>query len=320
MKLSPFYAKAVPFCEASGKQLDEVTLPEAVRPTFHKRGGFSDSGFYYKGAGILYCGHLSDRILPGMLQIGENHCPYQKYQVIYPLLYGKFGIFAFRHQPVFRDYEGGCGPKEKNIVWMQLRFQYSAIEGEVEALSTPIKEHFIYRYRLRKIHGGYRDTVRLLEYVLTEGFNCPWDKNIWGDICAYGYVRDLADWFISEEDCHKLGTAYAFLNSILAVDQHLYFYLVRCLTGWECLEKAYIPFIAAFIVRKTCPDFMTGYDLEDLTSTGYQLLLEQLYNGKACCHLESECVGEEVRTLYRREIPNKVGAMKVLLKYRQRRV
>ena len=111
MKLSPFYAKAVPFCEASGKQLDEVTLPEAVRPTFHKRGGFSDSGFYYKGAGILYCGHLSDRILPGMLQIGENNCPYQKYQVIYPLLYGKFGIFAFRHQPVFRDYEGGCGPK-----------------------------------------------------------------------------------------------------------------------------------------------------------------------------------------------------------------
>ena len=110
MKFVPFYTKTVPVYSETGRQLDEILLPEAIRPGFQRRGGFSDSGVYYKGAGILYGGHLANELRPGLLQMGENRCLYQKYQVLYPRLYGKYGIFTFRHQPVFSDYEGGCGP------------------------------------------------------------------------------------------------------------------------------------------------------------------------------------------------------------------
>lgn len=164
MRITSYATKTLPFYSAEGKQLAEMILPEAIRPGFQRRGGFSDSGLYYKGAGILYAGHLSDRLLPGMVKTGETSCAYQKYQVIYPALYGRYGIFAFRHQPVFRDLEGGCGPKEENLLWMQRHFARSAIEGEIEVLPTPVEGHHIYVYRLKELKGSYRDTVHLLKY------------------------------------------------------------------------------------------------------------------------------------------------------------
>lgn len=317
MRPVPFYAKAVPFYDPEGRQIGETALPEAIRPSFQRRGGFSDSGFYYKGAGIFYAGHLADRLLPGMVKTGETSCVYQKYQVIYPALYGRYGIFTFRHQPVFRDFEGGCGPKERNLVGMQKRFFYSAIDGEIEVLPTLDRDHHIYRYRLKERQGSYRDTARLLEYVLTENFNCPWDKNIWGDLYAYGYIRDLADWFVSEKGHHKLGTAYAFLSSIYAADRYLYFYLAKTLTGWEQLEPAYIPFLAARVVQKFRPDCMEEYDLEELSAELYGQLLNALYDGRACCHLEDEISGERFRGTFKEAIPGKTQAMGQLLRWRK---
>jgi len=318
MKFAPFYTKTVPLCSAEGEQFDEVALPEAVRPCFQRRGAFSDSGLYYKGAGILYSGHLADRLLPGMLQTGESPCPYQKYRVIYPALYGRYGIFAFRHQPVFRDLEGGCGPKERNLLWMQKRFLFSAIDGEIDVLPTPLEDHHIYVYRLKEPEGSYRDTLRLLEYVLTEGFNCPWDKNVWADICAYGYVRDLADWFLSKEDRHRLGTAYAFLNSVFAADRYLYSYLAKELTGWEQLEPAYLPFAAASVVRRSCPDFLPDYDPDDLSVDSYGRLLHLLYDGVACCHLEDEGDERGFREEQKKSIPGRMDVVEKLMRYRQR--
>ena len=316
MKPAPFYTKVVPFYDREGRKMGEIALPEAIRPSFQRRGGFSDSGLYYKGAGILYAGHLADRLLPGMVKTGETPCLYQKYQVIYPALYGRYGIFAFRHQPVFQDFEGGCGPKEENLIWMQKHFARTAIEGEVRVLPTPVEGHRIYVYRLKELEGSYRDTLHLLKYALTENFNCPWDKNIWGDIYAYGYVRDLADWFVSGEACHKLGTAYAFLRSILGADRYLYFYLVRNLTGWEQLEPSYLVYIAACTVRKFCPRCMEGYDLDNFTPELYAALLDLLYDGRACCHLEEEACGHGVRERYWREITGRVEAMRALLRWR----
>lgn len=316
MKPVPFYTKAVPFYDLKGCQIGETVLPEPIRPSFHRRGGFSDSGLYYKGAGILYAGHLTDRLLPGMVKTGETACVYQKYQVIYPSFYGRYGIFAFRHQPVFRDFEGGCGPKEQNLLWMQQHFYYSAIEGEVEVLPTADKNHQIYVYRLKEREGSYRDTIRLLEYVLTEDFSCPWDKNIWGDLYAYGHIRDLADWFVSGDGRHKLGTVYAFLSSVYAADRYLYFYLAKDLTGWEQLEPAYIPFLAARVVQRFCPDCMAEYDLGELDAKLYERLLHALYDGRACCHLEDEGTGDRFREKFKETIPGKVKAMEQLLKWR----
>lgn len=318
MKFVPFYTKTIPVYSETGRLLDEIALPEAIRPGFQRRGGFSDSGVYYKGAGILYGGHLANALHPGLLQTGENRCPYQKYQVLYPHLYGRYGIFTFRHQPVFSDHEGGCGPKENNLLRMQRLFQFSAIDGEIAVLGTPLPGHAIYAYRLKEQSGSYRDTARLLEYVLTEDFNCPWDKSVWNDISGYGWVRDLADWFLSKEARHKLGTAYAFLSAILAADRYLYFFLAKALTGWEQLEPAYLPFVAARIVERFCPGCLAEYDPETLSAGQYEFLLNLLYDGKACCHLEDEAAAPGFREECKKLIPGRVQAMETLLMLQER--
>ena len=58
-----------------------------------------------------------------------------------------------------------------------------------------------------------------------------WDKNLWADIMCYGYVRDLADWFVSDESAHKLGTIYALLHSIMKADKCLYEEIVHNTVG-----------------------------------------------------------------------------------------
>ncbi len=101
-----------------------------------------------------------------MIRLSENSVAYQRYTVVYPELYQKFGIFSFPHQPVFSDCEGGCGPKEENLPVMQERFALSAIREIVDVVETPLSHHRIYVFRLKELQGSYKDTVNLIEYIL----------------------------------------------------------------------------------------------------------------------------------------------------------
>ncbi len=314
--LMKFSTSNIPIFNAAGLKLDEIVLPEAIRPARHRRGGFSENGTYYKGTGIIYTGHFSNSLQPGMLEINQSTIPYQKYQVLYPNLYNKFGIFTFPHQPIFNDFEGGCGPKEENILTLLPQFEFAAIEKDVEVIDIPLAAHKIYKYRFRKLSGSYLNTMELLEYILTENFNCAWDKNVWADVVCYGYVRDLADWFISSEACHKLGTVYAFLNSIHDADTYLYASIVGALTQCEYLETLFLPYISALIVKHFCPSLMEEYDLEQFSPYLYGRLLNLLYSGKACCHLECDNFGTGIREHYKKEITQKICLMEhTLLQY-----
>lgn len=304
-----FSTATVPIYNAAGLKLEEILLPEAIYPSLHRRGGFSESGAYYKGAGIIYTGHFSNRLQPGMLKVSQGTIPYQKYQVLYPDLYHKFGIFTFPHQPVFNDFEGGCGPKEENMLHILPKFEFAAIEKDVEIIDLPLPAHKIYKYRFRKLSGSYTTTMELLEYILTQDFNCAWDKNIWNDIVCYGYVRDLADWFISSKPCHKLGTVYALLNSLHNADNHLYASIVDALTPCGHLSPLFLPYLSALIVKHFCPAAMEAYDLEQFSPRLYARLLNLLYSGKACCHLENDSFGAGVREYYKKEITAKVLLM-----------
>ena len=313
--LTKFETDKIPVYNAAGLQIDEILLPEAIRPSHHRRGGFSETGAYYKGAGIIYSGHFTNKMPEGMIQVNQSTIPYQKYHVLYPSIYNKFGIFAFPHQPIFNDFEGGCGPKEENLLPMQQDFAYSAIDGEIEVLDTPFPNHKIYKYRLKDLSGSYKDTLQLLEYILTENFNCAWDKNVWADIVCYGYVRDLADWFISDETCHKLGTVYALLNSINEADKYLYLKIVGEYTQLGHLEPLFLPYIAALIVKHFCPSAMEKYDLDYFTPRLYAALLNEIYSGKACCHLESEEFGKGIRDYYKKEITQKMLLMEETIRH-----
>lgn len=102
--------------------------------------------------------------------------------------------------------------KEHRLLENQNTFERSAIEEIVSVIPTGIPEHNIYAYRLKSVKGNIDDTACLIEYVLMNDFNTAWDKNLWGDIYAYGYIRDVADWFVSDKLNHKIGTIYAFLK------------------------------------------------------------------------------------------------------------
>ncbi len=118
----------VPIYDALGNKMSEIVLPEKIMPLSSKRGGFSDKDLYYKGAGSIYQSHLVNQCSQNMKLIKKTNIVYEKYQVCYPELVGKFGIFLFPHQPIFSDYEGGCGKKELQMLNNQKYFELSAID------------------------------------------------------------------------------------------------------------------------------------------------------------------------------------------------
>jgi len=284
----------IPVYDVKGNKLDEIRLPERIMPIPTRRGGFSAKGIYYKGSGIVYRNHLSDKeqmqMTDGEQVIGKTGLVYEKYLACYPPLVHKFGVFLFPHQPVFTDCEGGCGKKEKRLVDNQKDFAYSAIEEIVDVIPISIPEHCIYAYRLKNVKGGIEDTIALMEYVLTSDFNTAWDKSLWEDIYAYGYVRDVADWLVSDRPEHKLGTVYALLSSLYRADVSLYAQLLLQCFGEYRFDKYMILYYSAALVRRYCPELLME-EKPDITYFDigiYERLLACLFSGRACCHLEKE--------------------------------
>lgn len=280
----------IPIYTSTGEKVNEIKLPEKIVPIPSKRGGFAKSGTYYKGSGIIYCNHLVNVLSADEKLIGKTKIIYEKYLVCYPKIVGKFGIFTFPHQAIFSDFEGGCGKKEQKLIENQKIFEHSAIDEIIDVISTSLPEHNIYAYRLKNIKGAIEDTITLIEYVLINDFNTAWDKNLWEDIYAFGYVRDIADWFISSKLNHKIGTIYAFLNSLYRIDLSLYAQLLLKCLGKYSFEKYKILYYSALIVKKYCPKqfYEENLDIELLNAENYEKLLSLLFSGKACCHLENE--------------------------------
>ena len=286
--------------DKKGNKIDNVKLPERIMAIPAKRGGFSEKGIYYKGSGIVYRNHLTNEVEKYEKKLVETGIVYEKYAVNIPEIEGKYGIFILQHQPIFSDYEGGCGKKEQNLLENQRKFALSAIEEIVDVIPTGLKEHSIYAYRLKNVRGGLEDTVKLIEYILKNDFNTAWDKNLWSDIYAFGYVRDVADWFISSRIEHKIGTVYALLNSIYRQDIVLYGRLLLIYFGKYSFEKYKIIYYSCLIVEKYSPELFVkeNIQLNNENAPMYDKILELLFLGKACCHLEDDKKWDWVRGYY----------------------
>lgn len=307
-----FRTDRIPVYNAMGQKEHEIFLPETITPLRSKRGGFSDSGLYYKGAGIRYRSHLVNDCRPETKLLSKTNIIYEKYAVCYPKLVGRFGIFQFPHQEVFSDREGGCGKKEMRLAENQKNFERSAIEEITDVIPTGIEDHNIFVYRLKKVKSEPLDIINLIEYVLQENYNTAWDKNLRSDIYSYSYIRDVADWFISEKLCHKLGTVYALLNAVYNEDVYWYSMLLKeTLDTYNC-EKILILYFSALLVNKYCPELFAvpEYDIHDVTPELMGNLFRLLFLGKACCHLENEAQWEWVREYYNARIENYVNVFK----------
>lgn len=281
---------SIPFMEKTGEVIKEIKLPEKVMPILSKRTAIGESGTFYKGAGTIYTCHFSNSVESGETLLAKTGIVYEEDKVSRLNLCGKYGIFNFPHQPMFSDLEGGCGPKEKNLLVMQRKFEYTAIKEIMDVIPTGISEHSIYAYRLKESGGSLMDTVELLKYALKNDFCTAWDKNLWADIYCYRYVRDVGDWYISDSVAAKLGTVYALLHSLYETDLYQYLELLHLLTGIYNLEKYCVLYYSAKVVQMTCPMRWeeTGIDLERITPELFGQLLSLMLQSKSCCHLENE--------------------------------
>lgn len=281
---------SIPFMKKTGEVIKEIKLPEKVMPILSKRTAIGTSGTYYKGAGTIYTCHFSNTIESGETLLAKTGILYEENKVTRLNLCGKYGIFNFRHQPMFSDLEGGCGPKEKNLLVMQKKFEYSAIQEIVDVIPTDIPEHSIYAYRLKETTGSLKDTAELLKYALENDFCTAWDKNLWADIYCYRYVRDVGDWYCSDSVAAKLGTVYALLHSLYETDLYQYLELLHLLTGDYDVEKHFVLYYSAKTVQKICPKRWeeTRIDLEHITPKLFGQLLSLMLQSKSCCHLENE--------------------------------
>lgn len=294
--------------DVNGNVIDEIDLPEKITPIPAKRTGISDKGLFYKGSGVVYQKHLVNRLENNIKKIGNSGLLYEKYIVTYPNLIGKYGIFKFRHQPIFDDLEGGCGTKELKILDNSINFELSAIDEIINVINTGIGNSNIYVYKMKEVKASPKDVITLIEYILSTDYNTAWDKNLWTDIYCYKYVRDIADWFKSNKGSHKLGTIYALLNSMYVNDIYLYIELIQHIFGKCNTNKLYVLYYSGLIVNKYCKDKIK-VDLTRYDEGNYSELLKLLFSGKACCHLVDDDKWNWVREYYMEKVSTYVQSV-----------
>jgi hypothetical protein len=209
----------------NGSVADVLTLPFSVdviegRTAYNKR-----LDVYYKGIGVNYKQHSVLAPRENDKVICENPVFYYGKIVQNRNWIGKFGIFKDRYQPYFSDFIGSCGPKEAAIIQNSKDFFRSSVivEDYFEYDTENHQSYYILSYpkgRTGYIDDGEpRKLVRLLRYMVAEGWNFPWDKAAIRDITANGEVHDVADLFKSKDPVDQYGTIYAALYSLFVCDK-----------------------------------------------------------------------------------------------------
>lgn len=188
---------------------------------------------YYKGVGIPYEYH---HIQPE--EMSDEYDLIEKSDIFYigncvskKVFSGKTGIFQEKYQSHFTDWIGACGIKELNILenlYDEGRFEMSAIE--VFGYETIDKDNQQYYLsvdypdgRINYVNDPNAVELRnLLDYMIQNDWNFPWDKDSISDINSKSKVTDVADLFRSDELKHKIGSVYSVLYSLYKTDKNLY--------------------------------------------------------------------------------------------------
>jgi hypothetical protein len=179
---------------------------------------------YYKGVGVPYTSHNTDLQVSDEYDIiSESPIFYLGTQVSKKCFQGKVGIFQEKFQPQFTDWIGSCGIKELNIL-ENLYDEPSFEKNSIDVLGYETIDESAQQYYLKVIYHCDRvfymqrpqpqKLRELLDYMIMNNWNFPWDKNSISDISYNGLVTDVADIFNSNELMHKIGTVYSVLYSL----------------------------------------------------------------------------------------------------------
>ncbi len=217
--------------DKTGKVINSIELNDTIEYVDGRVCKGSKS--YYKGVGIPYKYH---HIQPE--QMSDEYNLIEKSDVFYigncvskKVFSNKTGIFQEKYQSHFTDWIGACGIKELNILenlYDEGRFEMSAIE--VFGYETIDKDNQQYYLsvdypdgRINYVNDSNAVELRnLLDYMIQNDWNFPWDKDSISDINSKSKVTDVADLFKSDELKHKIGSVYSVLYSLHETDRNLY--------------------------------------------------------------------------------------------------
>lgn len=272
---------------------------------------------YYKGLGIPYEFH---HIHPNDMTdeydfLGACDVFYIGNIVSKKSFSGKFGIFQEKYQNHFTDWIGACGVKELNIfenLYDENGFDMSAID--VLGYETIDKDEEQYYLKVDYPNGRNNYLTNpnpkklrvLLDYMIQNDWNFPWDKNSISDINSESKVTDVADIFKSSELSHKIGTVYSVLHSLQQSNKNDY--LEFCNEN-SLVHSNRIGFIinVLIILQQNNIDVGFLYDKSPI-QTYNKIILEYLIIGKNCgfCGVGSckkrkdsnQSYGEEIRNEY----------------------
>lgn len=296
---------SVPIYDSTGSVISQVELPEPVQYV-SGRTSKGESGLYYKGVGARYSVH-SALDPKGYSEATPSEVFYYGYDVVNAAWRGKFGIFQTRMQPYFSDFIGSCGPKELKLIANANAFDLSAVQfkGCVEYDPANNQRYFMLEYEdgartdWVKDGGKVNDLLGLIDYMLTENWNLPWDKGAISDVSASGKVHDVADMFISNEAIHKLGTVYSLLYSMRKKHPNKYY---ECITtaGFKHHDNRDVLMIAVSLLERSGIDVSFAFPARarDEWDIYYHLVANCLLAGKNCGYVENAVDGDRIRQQY----------------------
>jgi hypothetical protein len=287
----------------------EVELSERV-VWVGGRSGIGESGLWYKGIGTVYSYHYAKERDDKCVVVDRG--VYDSYVVQYRPWVNKFGIFQERMQWYFSEWIGGAGKREEKIIRNADEFSFSAVR--VVDVIQVMDMHNVYVLEMK---GGKRvcedvgKIMRLLDMMLSSGWNFPWDKGAIRDINEEGLVTDVADLFRSDDVKHKFGTVYAMLYSMRVLLSDVAEEFGRRFK--VSLELKELPFTCLRVMKKLGQDISEIWDGKIKWSwDGYKsLVLDVLMEGVNCAGLEFSKYGEEVKKWYKRKFLEDIGDARV---------
>lgn len=213
----------IPVYDDKGNQINSIFISESID---YIDGRVSKGEkYYYKGVGVPYKSHYSH-----VEKTDTDYKFIEKSNVFYlgnlveKLSYKhKTGIFQERYQPHFTDWIGACGIKELNILenlYDEDKFEMNGIEVfGYEVIDESENQYYLkVDYPERRVsylnNPNPKELRNLLDYMIQNDWNFPWDKDSISDISSKSKVTDVADVFKSNDIIHKIGTVYSVLYSL----------------------------------------------------------------------------------------------------------
>ena len=269
----------------------------------------SSEGVYYKGAGCAYDCNVYLDIDNLNIESEDEFCGFF---YVNPKLEGKFGIFQERKYSWYDEIMGACGARELNLVPHSVDFSRS----DVTVLDHVIfdkKNNYGYYKVLYKSHrisyianGSPNKLVDLMEYMLSEQWNFPWDKDSINDISYLGLITDVADLFRSAELSHQLGSIYSILHTLQWRSFSGFLHLMRYL-GFCDRYLNLLPVISLDILSKF--GVSASYTIPTQKD-----LYSYIVGGRNFFHCGSQEYGDKMRLYYLKKLDQTENIIKIAFK------